>query len=88
MDQLALRPYRLAVAPTVRRVSIVARLYGYPPDHNAGGFGGGVDAQQPWLIGDGGRLPGGPEQAADAMDGMHHAGAFAVADARATTGRP
>ena len=36
MDQLALRPYRLAVAPTARGVSIVARVYGYPPDHNAG----------------------------------------------------
>lgn len=36
MDQLDLRPYRLAVAPTVRSMSVVARVYGYPPDHNAG----------------------------------------------------
>ena len=36
MHQMASRPHRLAVAPTVRRMSIVARVYGYPPDHNAG----------------------------------------------------
>lgn len=36
MDQMALRAYRLAVAPTVRRMSIVAWVYRYLPDHNAG----------------------------------------------------
>ncbi len=36
VDPAALRPYRLAAAPTRRRMSLVARVYGYPPDHNAG----------------------------------------------------
>lgn len=36
MDTAAFRPYRLAATPTQRRMSLVARVYGYPPDHNAG----------------------------------------------------
>ncbi|MGW2368504.1 glycosyltransferase family 4 protein [Streptomyces sp. NPDC001667] len=36
MDTVTSRPYRLAATPTSRRLSIVARVYGYPPDHNAG----------------------------------------------------
>ncbi len=36
METVALRPYKLAAGPIGRRLSIVARVYGYPPDHNAG----------------------------------------------------
>lgn len=36
VDRVGLRPYRPAAAPAVRRMSVVARVYGYPPDHNAG----------------------------------------------------
>ncbi|MFE4514852.1 glycosyltransferase family 4 protein [Kitasatospora sp. NPDC056783] len=36
MDTVAPRPYGRATVPAARRRSIVARVYGYPPDHNAG----------------------------------------------------
>ncbi|GHE00326.1 glycosyl transferase family 1 [Streptomyces alanosinicus] len=36
MDTVASRPHRLAATPISRSMSIVARVYGYPPAHNAG----------------------------------------------------
>ncbi|MGI5466250.1 hypothetical protein [Streptomyces sp. CA-132043] len=36
MDTVASRPHRLAATPTSRTMSIAARVYGYPPAHNAG----------------------------------------------------